>query len=336
MKKRRYHHLTLGYAGLCLLLSSLHSGSAPAADSASDQVLPSATTPRKELIPWNSLISATRLSERLKFGNTIVVDVRSAGEYSRGHLPGALNLPADNWRTPAIAAPGPGSSQDIFRLADGKPDVTRYEKLLGAAGITRNDQVVICGNHGGRADGSVPAMILHWLGHEHLAFLDGVGTHQWEKTGNPLSAKPENRPPAIYVARPIPKYIWNLEDVLANLRSPEVLFLDTRSPEEYAGSNLMGNRRGGHIPGAINLDYVELLQAPEQTAVSRDKAASLLKQRGVTPDKTVVLYCQTATRVSLLALMLRDLGFTKVAIYDASWFEYGNLEHTPVTAGPKP
>ena len=65
-------------------------------------------------------------------------------------------------------------------------------------------------------------------------------------------------------------------------------------------------------------------------------AARLLKHRGVTPERTIVLYCQTATRVSLLALMLRDLGFDQVAIYDASWFEYGNLERTPITAGPKP
>ncbi len=281
---------------------------------------------------WTSLISAKQLMKIMRNGRPVVVDVRTGSQYAAGHLPGSINLPAEHWRTPAVK-PGEGRSQDVFRRLDGSPDVEKYEKMLGGAGLRRKDEIVICGNHSGKADGSVPAMILHWLGHRRLAFLDGIGTDQWIGAGGNLARDSLRRPVAIYAARPIPDYIWNLEDVLAKLHSRNVVFVDTRTPDEFAGVDRMNNKRGGHIPGAVNLDHVQLLQPNEKIAISPLDAVRLLKQRGVTPDKTVVLYCQTATRVSLLALMLRDLGYRKVGIYDASWFEYGNLDWTPVTTG---
>src|SRR5690606_8203515 len=112
-----------------------------------------------------------------------------------------------------------------------------------------------------------------------------------------------------------PGFVWNLDDVLANLGNQDVIFYDTRSPAEYEGRDRRGNVRGGHIPGAVLCDFADFLDSEKRTLPPEQIREQLLA-RGITPDKQIVLYCQTASRVSLPLLALHDLGYTNVSIYD--------------------
>lgn len=291
---------------------------------------------------WESFVTADQLAERMRAEpDLVVIDARSRKEYAAGHVPGAISLPGADLRTPE-AKPGEGESQYIFRVGDdpaGEPDVALYEEILGNAGLTRDAAVVVYGGHAGRADGSVPAMLLDWLGQREVAFLDGVGAEQWTAAGHELSTEPTVPSPAEYVARPRPNVVWNLPAVLANVGKPGVVFYDTRSPAEFAGdadeAARRGNKHPGRIPGAVPLDYASFL-ADNKTVLPPAELKAELARHGVTPDKTVVLYCQTATRVSLPYLVLKDLGYDKVAVYDASWHEYGNRDDTPKETGTAP
>ena len=278
---------------------------------------------------WRSFTSARQLAARMAADPTLVViDARSPAEYAAGHIPGAINLPGRSLRT-AKTTDAPRAGQNVFRKPDGSPDLEKYEKVLGQVGLRRDDPVVVYGSHAGTADGSVAAMLLDWLGQEDVSFLDGIGPTEWMAAGQPLTTVPTVRPPAVYRAKVRPGVILTLADVLADERLPGVLFLDCRTPGEFAGEpDGRGNRFGGHIPGAVDLSHDAFL-TPTKKLVSRELIEKLLAERGITPDKTVVLYCQTGTRVSLPYLVLKDLGFGKVAVYDASWQEYGNLEDTP-------
>jgi thiosulfate/3-mercaptopyruvate sulfurtransferase len=287
---------------------------------------------------WKSFVTARQVHERLSDPNLLIIDVRKSDEYAKGHIPGAINIPGGKWRTPDVK-PGEGPSQDLFLLSDGRtPDVAKYEKLLGEAGVKREHKIVVYGSHAGRADGSVPAMILNFLGHGDVAFLDGMGMSEWYAAGYPDSKEPRTLPPSTYKASPQPGVVWNTDDVLKNLENKEVVFYDTRSPKEFTGEDLRGNKRGGHIPGAVLCNYEDLLTKDNKTVLPPVEVKKKLEERNITPDKTVVLYCQTATRVSLPALAMKDLGYTDVAIYDASMFEYANREDTPLatpTGGEK-
>lgn len=284
---------------------------------------------------WHRLISAEEL-RGLDPGSILLVDVRSEQEYAQGHLPGAINVPGKHWRTPS-AKPDAGPSQYIFRKSDDPdaPDLAQYEALLSAAGIRNDHHVVVYGAHAGRNDGSVPAYILDWLGHPRVQFLDGVGVEQWTAAGGELSTQPRTLPPSQYRAAPIGDLIWSTADVLAKLDDPGTVFVDTRSVREFTGEDPRDNQRGGRIPGAVHLNYEDLLRfRADRTTLTRAEVARILTDRQITPERTVVLYCQTATRTSLPYLLLRDLGFPKVVIYDASWHEYGNRPNTPVVTGP--
>lgn len=290
----------------------------PTAAPAADQV--------QAITEWQSFITPAQLKAKLDDPKVLVIDVRAADEYAAGHIPGAINIPGEGWRTPS-AKPGKGDSQYIFRKEDGSPDVARYEKLLGDAGVTREHEIVVYGNHAGKADGSVPAMILHWLGHEKVQFLDGVGMSEWYKAGYEATNEPRTLPASTYTAQPIEGFVWTLDDVKQNIGNDKVVFYDTRSAKEYTGEDLRGNKRGGHLPGAVLCNFEELLGKDKKT-LSPEQVRSILSQKGITPDKQVVLYCQTATRVSLPLLALRDLGYTNISVYDASWHEYGNRDDT--------
>ena len=279
---------------------------------------------------WSSFITPQELHARLQRANLLIIDVRSPPEYAAGHIPGAINLPGVDWRTPP-AAPGSGKlGQQIFRRPDGSVDVPRYEKFLGDAGLKQDHEVVIYGNHAGKADGSLPAALLLKLGHPKVAFLDGVGLEQWKTAGYAVATEPTKLAAATYKADADPKRLWSYDDVRKNLKNPNVVILDSRTPEEFAGNDLRGNKRGGHIPGARLLnsdDFIEqgslLTIAPE---LARKKVESILPDK----DKTVVIYCQSGTRCSLKELVLKDLGYKNVVLYDASWQEWGNKEDAPV------
>lgn len=278
---------------------------------------------------WTTFIDAPTLREELRSGGIVLIDVRSASKYAAGHIRGAINVPGELWRTPD-AVPGEGVGSVIHRLPNGLPNVGYYERLLGEAGVEAGDDVVVTGNFAGKADGTVPVVILRWLGVSRVRFLDGVGTEEWTRIGQALSTASTVRPPAKFIANPQPSVVWTLDDVLGHIGSAEVVFLDCRTREEFDGKDLRGNRHGGRIPGSVWLDSQTLLDAYSKKSVPRHEVLSLLAERGVTPDKTVVIYCQTGTRCSLPFLQLQDLGFERVALYDESWIEYGNRDDTPI------
>ncbi len=284
---------------------------------------------------WTYFTTAEQLAARLGEPNLLVLDARSPEAYAQGHIPGAVNLPGEDLRTPS-AKPGQGDSQYIFRKPDGSPDVAKYVQIFSEIGVSPETHVVVYGNHAGQTDGSIPAMILHWLGHEQVSFLDGVGVEAWKNAGFELSAEPVSPSPAQFRAEPIEGFVWNLDDVLANLQNPNVAFYDTRSLGEYTGQDKRNNAHGGHIPGAVRIDYAEQIQGQGKTLSEKDAIVQRLKAEGITPDRTIVLYCQTSTRVSLPYLILKDLGYPDVVVYDASWHEYGNLPGTPKATGDDP
>jgi rhodanese-related sulfurtransferase len=105
-----------------------------------------------------------------------------------------------------------------------------------------------------------------------------------------------------------------------NLRNPSVVFVDARSVAEY---------RSGHIPGAVNIEWTYCYDY-NGSYKPNDVLTTIFGVAGVTPDKTVVTYCQAGTRAKALYDTLCMLGYSKVFLYAGSWAEWSADPRDPV------
>ena len=118
--------------------------------------------------------------------------------------------------------------------------------------------------------------------------------------------------------------------VLSALENNEFAIVDARAPEEFAG-RLPTAARDGHIPGAKNVNWENhILDLFNPTIRSLSELRAIYREQGVTPDKTVIVYCRSGSRSTHSYFVLRLLGYPKVRNYVGSWLEWGNDPDTPV------
>jgi thiosulfate/3-mercaptopyruvate sulfurtransferase len=244
-----------------------------------------------------------------------IVDARSAEAYAQGHIPGAVHFDASKLRT---------KDEQTFFL----PGPAEVEGLAKALGIGNRTRVVI---YDGGRDRPLAARLWYVLdhhGHRSLALLDG-GITKWKNEGRPLSTETPKVPAGgSFKAKPNPASLCTADQVKERIGKTNSVILDTRSPEEFSGANARA-KRGGHIPGAVNVDWRTNL-TDNGTFKKAEELRALYAKAGVTPDKEVVTYCQSGGRSSHSLFVLRLLGFDRGRNYYGSWEQWGNREDTPI------
>lgn len=246
----------------------------------------------------------------------LLVDLSSPENYQRGHIAGAIHLPPGVLQHGAPPAPG--------RI----PAEERLSEIFSYLGLDPAHQVVAYDDEGG---GWAARLLwtLEAIGHRNYSYLNG-GIHAWRSAGLPLEQEactPDSQPVRVQVnSGPIAE----AEDILPRLDDPGFAVWDARSAEEYLGVR-SGSARAGHIPGAINIDWLELIDGGNATRlVDLEELRARLKTLGLTPDKDIVTHCQTHHRSSLTWLAMKILGYPSVKGYHGSWGEWGNREDLPV------
>ena len=267
------------------------------------------------------VISALQLAALDNSGvPVLLIDLSSNPVYSRQHIPGAIWL---DFKALVTSRP------PVIGLL---PDINKLAKTLGLIGITPDHRVVAYDD-----ENSLKASRLLWtldiLGHRHSALLDG-GLQGWEvsrqqRLNIPRDSAVKTQTMA-YPAEVHEEVIADRAYIESHLSDPVIRLLDARSSAEYRGID-QRSARGGHIPGAINIEWSRCLD-PDNSLYLRppEQLQQMFQQQGITADNEVICYCHTHRRSAFAYVVLKYLGFDRVRGYPGSWSEWGNLHDTPI------
>jgi thiosulfate/3-mercaptopyruvate sulfurtransferase len=257
------------------------------------------------------LVETDELAKVLTDPNLRILDARSAAEYRQGHIPGAINLPAL-------------ATEDLSANRRGFPiEPQRAEQIFRAAGINRASRVVVYDNQGHRFAARV-FYVLEFFGHSHVQVLNG-GIAKWAGEGRALTLNAPSVAPGDFQPQAHASVIATADWVKEHLGDSNVQLVDARPAQEFGGPY------GGHIPGAINIEWTRVL-APGARPTLLDRAAleKLFSQAQVSRSKEVVCYCQMGLRAAEIYFSLRLLGYPRVRLYDGSWEEWSADPALPV------
>ena len=272
------------------------------------------------------IVDTASVEQALKRG-TVLWDARSAKDYAEGHIEGAVNI---------------GAAGDLFRdpNREDPPSAAVAAQLFGNAGIDilRNDVIVYAGK--GDPYAYFAARMVEYYGGKHAKVFHG-GIDDWKAAGKPTSTQPTRRPPvALTLSAERVGTLWTNE-VIERARAGGAQILDVRTPKEFAGEDIRAIR-GGHIAGALSIPYEANWRDPATPAklatkqvTNKDgmalKPAEELKAlyAKLDPSKETVVYCQSGVRASETAVVLRELGFGNVKVYEPSWLGYAGVLNAP-------
>jgi thiosulfate/3-mercaptopyruvate sulfurtransferase len=245
-----------------------------------------------------------------------VLDCRGRGNYRDGHVPGAVWVDVVSWGRAFNQQPA---------------DADAWSNRFGELGIDPARAVVVYASD--LREAARAWWILRYWGVADARLLNG-GWAAWQAAGGPVEPG-EVRPPA--TAPRLSAHADRLAtkgQVLDALKAPDrPQLLDARSAEEFCGRADTA-RRNGAIPGAVRLEWSELLDPQTRRFKPPRELAKLLAERGVDPDKPAVTYCQSGGRAAALAFGLELMGGKQVRNYYRSWSEWGNADDTPVAKPP--
>jgi len=247
--------------------------------------------------------------------NILLVGVLSPDDFAAGHIPSSQHITPDELMLNEKPAPGL------------LPATAQLQASFERIGLNKDQTVIAYDNAGGSLAGRF-IWTLALFDFHNTAMLNG-GLKAWQSQGLSLSQ----------ITTPVNKSHLNLslntaflaskEEVLASLNKPDTQIWDARSEEEYRGEKILAER-GGHIPGAISYDWVNLHDA--NTAIKDlNEISQSLQEKGFDAEKTIITHCQTHRRSGLTWFVAyKLLGFKDIKAYAGSWSEWGNNPALPI------
>ncbi len=280
------------------------------------------------------LIEAAELAAALAASGTappVVVDCRhdlsrpdwGRGEFAAGHIPGAVFADLDRDLSAAVTA---HSGRHPL------PDSLRLAEFLGAAGVADDTHVVAYDQ-----DKSMFAArlwwLLRWLGHARVSVLNG-GIAAWRAAGLPLESVAAARVARRFSVRPALVEPVTTAEVQQGLTDGEILLLDARAADRFAGRNETIDPIAGHVPGARNHPFALNLAADGRLQPPAALKSLWRAALGATPPAQVVAMCGSGVTACHNLLAMELAGLPGARLYAGSYSEWIRDPARNVATGP--
>jgi thiosulfate/3-mercaptopyruvate sulfurtransferase len=255
------------------------------------------------------IITTDELVQYLGKKDVLIIDARSFQDYSKSHIPGAVNL-------------------DLFSLHWFDTSNTGIEafneqtrKVFSFIGIHESKKVIFYDDVSGML-AARGVWLCQYFSHPDVSMLDG-GFSNWSRRNLQIEISQNKPTPSNFTGKTDKNLITGFQYILDNLN--RITILDARSKEEFNGE-IVRAARSGHIPTSTNVDWAENITKDGTLKNDED----LLNLYNLPKDAEIVTYCQGAYRAANTYLSLKKIGFTNVRVYLGSWAEWGNMLELPV------
>lgn len=259
-------------------------------------------------------ISAKDFGAELKANKALVViDVQASDVYAKQHIQGAINIPHKS-----LYKTGPIEGQFL--------EPAELAAIFGKKGVSNTSKIVLY-DDGSQKYNSRVWWVLKYLGASDVTLLHKEAG-QMEAARIPMTAtaatgKATTFTPTINDAMNI-----DMAAVAAMGSGPNALLLDVREPDEYNGID-KDKKSKGHLPRAVFMHFKEV-QTANGAFKSKDEIIATAAKFGATPEKEIVVYCQTGIKAAVTYIALKEIaGFPNVKLYAGAYAEWASVAENP-------
>lgn len=260
-------------------------------------------------------LQTQELASILDKPNILPVFVGSREAFQHAHIKGSAHLQPQQ-----LVCGHPPAAGKI-------PDADELSDQLSSIGLTENSIVIAYDDEGGGWAGRL-IWTLDIINHRHYHFLDG-GIIAWLAENRPVSQGNAAIQATQFSATIDNAQLVTAAEIINSLGKDNFAIWDARSAEEHSGEKILA-ARGGHIPGAVNLDWLELMDRNNHLRLKPlEDIKNTLDNININKSKQIITHCQSHHRSGLSYVVGKLLGLD-IRGYDGSWSEWGNSPDTPI------
>ncbi len=264
------------------------------------------------------MVSPEYVKENLD--NIILVDAR--GEAAEGEtIKGATILA---WQTLATCEDGAPGDENWGVILD----TDRLNERLGENGLDPNKEIVLfASSQAGWGDDGRIAWELMAAGYTNVKLVDG-GFDMLKSVGlETQSSETEYAPVDVMVETIDETHVINTDELVEIY--DDMTIVDVRAEDEYEGATLYGEANGGHLPGAILIEFADLFQE-NGNLKSNEELEAIFNEAGLSKDEHIVTYCTAGIRSAYMQLVMDMLGYENVQNYDESFYRWSATQEVEV------
>ena len=238
----------------------------------------------------------------------VIIDARKATDYAKMHIMKSINVPhKDLYKD--------GSVEGLIK------DPAALAAYFGKKGISTTSTIVIYDDGSSKYNTRV-YWVLKYLGVENVQLLH-KDMNQWKMARIPLTKSVMPAKKTTFT----PKVNKAILAEMPEVKAKTAILIDARDAVEYDGSF---EKSEGHIPGAINIPYKEILKA-NGSFKTKAELEALATKYNLAADKEIIVYCVTSVRASVVYFALKNiLEYSDVKVYDGAYNEWVSDTNNPI------